>query len=114
MESIEFLFDIALIHDTLEKLEELSFLSKQLQSNDVTITQADNKIRRTIRIISSLSSEPGEKMKEAFEAGKCGKWKGLTIKKNAKLTSIPTKDFLTSLVCHILSINFSTIGCIRN
>lgn len=40
-------------------------------------------------------------MKEAFEAGKCGKWKSLHIKKNAKLTTIPSKAFLTSLVGHM-------------
>ena len=65
METQEILCDLALMYDTLK---EIAHLSLDLQGRGMTLTKADKFMRRTICIISSMMSAPGDKRQEALTA----------------------------------------------
>ena len=58
IKSPEFLVDLDMMFDTLN---ELSFLSELLQHRSISIMNADQMIKRTIRRLESLKNNPGNK-----------------------------------------------------
>ncbi|UYV76318.1 hypothetical protein LAZ67_14000008, partial [Cordylochernes scorpioides] len=65
LESPEFILDLGLMYDTLQ---EMSMLSLELQSRTTTLQNAEHIIKRTIRVIESFKTSPGEKSLLALEA----------------------------------------------
>ncbi|UYV77289.1 hypothetical protein LAZ67_15000351 [Cordylochernes scorpioides] len=65
LESPEFILDLGLMYDTLQ---EMSMLSLELQSRTTTLQKAEHIIKRTIRVIESFKTSPGEKSLLALEA----------------------------------------------
>jgi len=57
LESPEFILDLGIMYDLLQ---EISMLSNKLQLRRITLTKAEQSIKRTIRIIESFKQEPGE------------------------------------------------------
>jgi len=56
LESPEFISDLGIMYDLLQ---ELSMLSNELQLRTITLSKAEQSIKRTIRIIESFKQEPG-------------------------------------------------------
>ena len=67
IKSPEFLVDLDMMFDTLN---ELSFLYELLQHRSISIMNADQMIKRTIRRLESLKNNPGNKSLEAEYAAK--------------------------------------------
>ncbi|UYV79362.1 hypothetical protein LAZ67_17002309 [Cordylochernes scorpioides] len=65
LESPEFILDLGLMYDTLQ---EMSMLSLELQSRTTTLQKAEHIIKKTIRVIESFKTSPGEKSLLALEA----------------------------------------------
>lgn len=95
LSSKEFLLDLALMHDCLS---ELSDLSLALQERDMTIPQAHKLLQRTIRVIASFNDSPGEKVLEAEKSVSGGVHQHVDLSTNKKIVSIKPKQFLQSLV----------------
>jgi hypothetical protein len=60
--SPEFLCDLGLLYDVLH---ELTSLSLGLQKRPVTLPQAEQLIKRTIRVLMTFKEQPEEKLEEA-------------------------------------------------
>ena len=95
METQEFLCDLVLMYDTLE---EIAHLSLNLQGRGMTLTQADKLMRRTIRIISSMMTVPGDKSQEALTATERQEFKGIPLTTSPRVRQIDSSVFFQSLV----------------
>lgn len=93
LESPQFILDLALMCDILI---ELSYLSNQLQSHAITLLQADQFIKRTIRVVESFKSKDGEHISEAKVAQINMVFKTITLTNNQKLICINPNQFITS------------------
>jgi hypothetical protein len=82
-------------------LKELSYLSNQLQSHTVTLLQADQLIKRTIRVLESFKTKDGEHVSVAKEAQIIMLFKTISLTNNQKLICINPSQFITS-VCNNL------------
>lgn len=110
MESVEFLQDLALMYDVLE---ELSSLSLQLQERNVTVTQADKLIKRTVRIIETYKEKPGLKEREVNQAVVKMTYDGLPLTHNKRIVSIDRLQFITSVVNNLRARCFATVAVHR-
>ena len=93
--STEFVCDLGLLHDVLR---ELSDLSQQLQTRSITLMRSQLLIKRTIRVLDSFKDTPGQKLEEALKAKEELNLRGVKLKSNPKLRSIPTGQFLQCLI----------------
>ncbi|KAF0711276.1 E3 SUMO-protein ligase KIAA1586-like [Aphis craccivora] len=82
LESLQFLSVLALMCDVLS---ELSQLSLDLQSRETTLIEADNKIRKGIRVIDSLKTINGDYYAEAIKAIEQIMLKDIPLCNNIKL-----------------------------
>lgn len=83
------------MHDALT---ELSDLSLQLQKRSITLPDADNSIRRTIKVFESMFSFPGEFSEETTKVAQNMKFKNIDLQCNAKVVAINNDQFFRSLV----------------
>lgn len=91
--SPQFVLDLALMCDILK---ELSYLSNQLQSHTITLLQADQFIKRTIRVIESFKTKDREHVLEAKEAQIIMLFKTINLTNNQKLICINPNQFITN------------------
>ncbi|XP_050058213.1 E3 SUMO-protein ligase KIAA1586-like isoform X2 [Aphis gossypii] len=98
--SPEFVLDLALMCDVLK---ELSYLSRELQSHSITLSRADESIKRTIRVIDSFKTKNGDFMLEALTAQKTMIFKTIVLSSNKKVCYLNHKQFLTSLCTNLNS-----------
>lgn len=82
-------------------LKELSYLSNKLQSRTITLLQADQFIKRTIRVLESFKTKDGEHISEAKVAHINMIFKTIALTNNPKLICINPNQFITS-VCNYL------------
>ena len=73
--------NLALMHDALE---ELSDLSDALQKGDVTLRQANSKIERQIAVFRSRKDNPGSFYTEAVAAIAVGQFQGVDLSNAGK------------------------------
>ncbi|UYV81282.1 hypothetical protein LAZ67_20000646 [Cordylochernes scorpioides] len=95
LESPEFILDLGLMYDTLQ---EMSMLSLELQSRTTTLQKAEHIIKRTIRVIESFKTSPGEKSLLALEAAENLVFRSVTLVPNAKIIPIDRKKNLLSII----------------
>lgn len=76
-------------------LMELSYLSNQLQSQTITLFQADAFIKRTIRGLESFKTRDGEHISEAKIAQINMVFKTVTLTKNQKLICINPNQLIS-------------------
>ncbi|UYV63152.1 hypothetical protein LAZ67_2003299 [Cordylochernes scorpioides] len=95
LESPEFILDLGLMYDTLQ---EMSMLSLELQSRTTTLQKAEHIIKRTIRVIESFKTSPGEKSLLALEAAENLVFRSVTLVPNAKIIPIDRKKILLSII----------------
>ena len=93
--SKQFVEDLGLMYDVLE---ELSSLSVQLQSRDMTLERSDKSCQRTISVIQSFRDHPGLYCAEAISASNTGKFHGTELVDRPNQRSIVIKDFIDALV----------------
>ncbi|XP_060781081.1 E3 SUMO-protein ligase KIAA1586-like [Neoarius graeffei] len=105
METQEFLCDLGLMYDTLE---EIAHLSLNLQERGMTLTKADKLMRRTILIISSMITSPGDKKQDALAAAERKEFHGIPLTANPRLRQIDSAVFLQSLTENLEDRLFST------
>lgn len=98
--SKEFLLDLALMHDCLAELAELSL---ELQQREMTIPKAHKQLSRTIRVLASFKESPGDKLKEAELSAEEGVHEGVTLSTSKKFVPIKRDQFLQSLVDNMKS-----------
>ena len=115
--SIEFLLDLALMYDVLN---EISNLSLQLQRQNITLTEADRNVKRTIRVLSSFKDTPGEMVEEAMCASKSMTFQGVSLSSNNKIISINRNKLIQSLVdrmnsrlCSAAPDNVHLLDCLK-
>lgn len=106
MKSKQFLCDLGLLYDVLEEISELSL---QLQLRSMTLPRADQLMKRSIRVISSMAENLGTHHQEAVTAAEAGIFRGLQVFNNPKLTSINSGQFLTSLTRSMSDRLFSSV-----
>lgn len=94
-ESPGFVLDLGLMYDVLQ---ELSLLSSELQSRSTTLPRAEHLIKRTIRIIESFKTSPGEKRLIASEAVQNLNFKNIYLVPNLKVIPIDRNQFLQSII----------------
>lgn len=97
LSSVQFVSDITLMFDILL---ELSLLSLSLQKKTMTLNQADQNVKRTMRVIWSFKEAPGEHMAEALTAVEKMEFQGVTLSKHPKMvstTNSSSKALLTIL-----------------
>lgn len=92
--SPEFLLDLSLMCDVLL---ELSNLSLKLQSKKTTLTEADSSIKRSIRIIDSLTNNSGDHMKDAEIAAVSMIFKNIQLTSYSKIVPIHKNQFIASI-----------------
>jgi hypothetical protein len=95
LRSPQFVCDLALLHDCLS---ELSSLSLQLQSRNMSLPRADTEIKRSIRILQSFKEEPGEKMQMAQKMQETMTFGCVQLESNTKLKTLCAKQFLQCLI----------------
>lgn len=105
METQEFLCDSALMYNTLE---EIAHLSLNLQGRRMTLTKADKLMKRTIRIISSMMTAPGDKIQEALTAAERQEFKGIPLTTSPRVRQIDSSEFFQSLIGNLEDRLFST------
>jgi hypothetical protein len=93
--SPEFLCDLGLLYDVLH---ELTSLSLGLQKRSVTLPQAEQLIKRTVRVLMTFKEQPGEKLEEALTAASRGSYNGVSLITNNKIRQIHRGQFIQSLV----------------
>ncbi|VVC46057.1 Hypothetical protein CINCED_3A002590 [Cinara cedri] len=91
--SPEFVNDLAIMCDVLQ---ELSNLSTKFQSRTITLIQAEQSIKRCIRVITSFKTNNGNYMHQAVVAIKDMKFKNIDLTSNKKMISINKNQFLTN------------------
>ena len=104
MEQEEFLCDLALIYDTLE---EISHLSLNLQERGMTLTRADTLMRRTIRMVSSMITCPGDRRQEALQAAEKHEFNGIQLRSTPRARQM-NSEFLHSLMENLEERLFTT------
>jgi len=92
--SPEFVNDLAIMCDVLQ---ELSNLSIELQSRTITLMQAEQSIKRCIRVITSFKTNNDDYMHQAEIAIKDMKFKNIDLTSNKKMISTNKNQFLTSI-----------------
>lgn len=105
--SPEFVNDLAIMCDVLQ---ELSNLSIELQSRTITLMQAEQSIKRCIRVITSFKINNGDYMHQAEIAIKDMKFKNIDLTSNKKMISINKNQFLTSIENNLQSRLFDNDG----
>ena len=93
------------MHDALYELSSLSLL---LQERGTSVVYADKLIRRSIRVLETMTEKGGIKTGEAKDAAEKLMFRGITLAKNDKLIIINAKQFLTSLVNNMQARLFTT------
>lgn len=91
-----------------DTLEEIAHLSLNLQGRGMTLTKADKLMRRTIRIISSMMTAPGDKKQEALTAAERQEFKGIPLTTSPRVRQIDSSVFFQSLVANLEDRLFST------
>jgi hypothetical protein len=107
LKSKQFLCDLGLLYDVLEEISELSL---QLQLRSMTLPRADQLMKRSIRVISSLADNPGTHHQEALAAAHAGQFRGLEVCNNPRLTSINSGQFLASITGSMSHRLFSSVN----
>ena len=74
----------------LDALTELGDLSLDLQKRNMTLLEADKLIRRTIRILESMSHNPGPYTKYARDSIRKTEFKSVPLINNKCVTKIKT------------------------
>lgn len=93
--STQFVQDMGLMYDALN---ELSQLSLELQANSMTVLKSDRLIKRTIRVLQSFKTIPGQKMSETEKAALERNFQGTNLHSNPMKQHINQGQFLQSLV----------------
>lgn len=84
-------------------LYELSTLSLALQSKDITLINADLKIKRSIRIIESFKYKNGDHMEEFKKDLSNMLFKNVKLTSYSKIISINSDQFITSICVNLNS-----------
>lgn len=95
LESPEFILDLCLMYDVLQ---ELSMLSNELQSQTITLSKAEQSIKRTIRIIESFKQEPREYTQIALSAKLKLLFNDVQLISNKKIIAINQNQLIQSIV----------------
>ena len=98
LQSTQFLGDLALKFDTLLQL---SSLPQLLQPRSMTIPKASKLIERTMWLVGSFRSSPGNKMDRADPASEQGVYRDVTLHSNATITFIKRGQFFANLVTNL-------------
>lgn len=100
LSSVEFISDLGLMYDVLF---ELSTLSQELQNRSMTLPRSLVLIKRTIRVLQTFKSQPGERMEEARKANHAFILRDVRLKSNPKIRALPCAQFLQSIIDNITS-----------
>ena len=102
LESGSFLLNLALMHDALEELAELS---ESLQADSMTLPRANRLICRQIEIFRARKMTPGdcEKTKIATDAVKIGKFETVTLKPISPRDAVVNRQQFYQALCDSLA-----------
>lgn len=93
--SILYVYLQGLMYDVLL---ELSILSLELQKHSTSLSKADFLIKRTIRVLETFKTNPGEMTLAAMNSVQNGVHENVVLVAYAKIVAINRSEFLTSLV----------------
>jgi hypothetical protein len=96
--SFQFVMNLGIMHDALTELSELSL---SLQRQDMTLSDANTHIKRTIKVLESMCDLPGEYVKESSKAIDDKQFQGIELQSYSKVTQINQSQFLRSLVSNL-------------
>jgi hypothetical protein len=96
--SFLFVTNLGIIHDALTELSELSL---SLQRQDMTLSDANTHIKRTIKVLESMCDFPGEYVKESSKVIADKQFKSIELQSYSKVTQINQSQFLRSLVSNL-------------
>lgn len=101
LSSVQFLENLGVMYDALN---ELTGLSLELQKRNTSLEEAQNAIKRTIKVFESMcSSVPGEYHKKALRAAEDKKIRDIQLHESKKVVKIDSKQFFRSLVNNLNS-----------
>ncbi|KAJ8893753.1 hypothetical protein PR048_006353 [Dryococelus australis] len=99
--------DLAIKYDIIA---EISLLSESLQNRNMTVAYADKLIRRCIIFIDNIKEKPWTKCIETRVAIKEGKFCGVPLIENIKISAINPQQLLTSVPNNLKRQLFTTIS----
>ena len=113
--SFEFLKNLAVLFDALV---ELSDLSLQLQNRNMTLPKAYITIKRTIRVLESMTEIPGPRVEEMETACVIGKFEGVELHNHKSIKEIKRTQFYRSLANNLKERMMATqslhVSCVAN
>lgn len=92
--SPQFVGDLGVMYDVLQ---ELSFLSLELQKTTMTLSHADHLVKRTIRVLESFKESPGQHMEEAMSAQTALAFMDVQLQDRAKMIAINSNQLIQSV-----------------
>lgn len=82
-------------------MSKLSTLSLALQNKDITLINADSKIKRSIRIIESFKYKNGDHMEEFKKDLSKMLFKNVKLTSYSRIVSINSDQFITSICVNL-------------